>query len=219
MSRSLTQTNLNKNISDQTLVINNNEIPLHLVSDYKVFNTKTYVSSPVRSNDGSIGNINDYDVFFVPRIIITFNFISFEDYVFLNEIINSSNEYYIGYYDTSTGIPSNDYFYLTPEESEKLLYVDGSIKGIQNLTLSFVGTLNQTKTTTIGFFDENKNQLLITNSIVGERVQLSSLYKPTNMDTSKKYYWYDEFSGVKYYYNDFIILHKQTYMFRLLIEG
>ena len=89
MAGSLTQITLNKKISEQTLVINDNEIPLHLVSDYKVFNTKTYVSSPVRSNDGSIGNINDYDVFFVPRIIITFNFISFEDYVFLDELIIS----------------------------------------------------------------------------------------------------------------------------------
>lgn len=219
MAGSLTQINLNKRISEQTLVINDNKIPLHLVSDYKVFNTKTYVSSPVRSNDGSIGNINDYDVFFVPRIIINFNFISFEDYVFLNEIINSSNEYYIGYYDTSSGVSSYDYFYLTPEESEKLLYVDGSIKGVQNLTLSFVGTLNQSKQTYIAFFDENRNQLLNTTANFAERVQLSSLYKPTNMDTSKKYYWYDEFTGVKYYYNSYIILHKQSYLFRLIIES
>ena len=43
-------------------------------------NTKTYKTSPVRSGDGSIPNINDYATFIVPRADINFKYMTIEDY-------------------------------------------------------------------------------------------------------------------------------------------
>ena len=37
-------------------------------------NTKTYIDSPSRSNDGSMPNINDHDTFVVPRCKINFKY-------------------------------------------------------------------------------------------------------------------------------------------------
>lgn len=209
---------MDKKVSDKFISINYNDFPLSKVSDYKVYNTKTYVTSPLRSNDGSIGNINDYDVFFVPRIIISFNFISFEDYVFLNDIINSSNEYYIWYFDHNANRMVGDYFYLTPEESEKLLYVDGSIKGIQNLTLSFVGTLTRQKTSSIRFTDTTGAWLKTKTTPFGERVQISELFEPDGLDTDYDNYWEDTDTGVRYYWDSYIIPHKTKFNFKWVIE-
>lgn len=206
--------NIDKNVSNKKLIINGNSFPLEMVSDYKVFNTKTYVSSPVRSNDGSIGNINDYDVFFVPRIIISFNFISYDKYLYLNDIINSSNEYSITYFDISSNITNTDNFYLTPEESEKLLYVDGNIKGILNLTLSFVGTLTNTRKTSLKFIDNNGNTLFSTSVNFGERVQLSKIYTPVIFD-GYSVYWKDKQTNVVYLYDNYIIPSKTSYNFEL----
>lgn len=206
--------NIDKNVSNKKLKINGNEFPLDLVSDYKVFNTKTYVSSPVRSNDGSIGNINDYDVFFVPRIIISFNFISYDKYLYLNDIINSSNEYSITYFDISSNITNTDNFYLTPEESEKLLYVDGDIKGISNLTLSFVGTLTNTRKTTMKFMHSDGSVLSEKSVDFGERVQLSSIYG-VPVFPGYNSYWVDKQTGVKYVHDSYIIPSKTSYIFEL----
>ena len=42
-------------------------------------NTKTFVNEPVRSNDGSIENIEDYDTFVVPRCKVNFKFFNIRD--------------------------------------------------------------------------------------------------------------------------------------------
>ena len=55
-------------------------------------NTRTYATSPMRSLDGSIENINDYDTFVVPRCKLNFKYFTIEDYQRLCTVLSSSNE-------------------------------------------------------------------------------------------------------------------------------
>ena len=61
-------------------------------------NTKTYVTEPTRANDGSIPNINDYEVFFVPRCTLNFKYFSIQDYQRFCIAIQP-NEFYVEFFD------------------------------------------------------------------------------------------------------------------------
>ena len=105
-------------------------------------NTKTYVVSPTRANDGSIPNINDYDTFTVPRAKVNFKLFEIEDYQRLCRVINLANEFPVRYFDKQIGDFVTHYMYCEPEEMHKLFNVGNRVIGLLDYEISFIGTLN-----------------------------------------------------------------------------
>ncbi len=106
-------------------------------------NTKTYIDSPSRSNDGSMPNINDHDTFVVPRCKINFKYLKIEDYQRLCRILNSANEFPVKYYDKESGEFVTHMMYVEPEEMKKIFNVGTYVFGVLDYDVSFIGTLNQ----------------------------------------------------------------------------
>lgn len=106
-------------------------------------NTKTYVDEPVRSNDGSISNIDDYETFIVPRCKVNFKYFNISDYKRLCRVLNSANQFPVSYYDKQFGRFVEHQMYAEPEEMKKIYNVGTSVIGLFDYEVSFVGTLNK----------------------------------------------------------------------------
>lgn len=115
-------------------------------------NTKTYVESPSRANDGSIPNINDHDTFIVPRAKINFKLFSIEDYQMLCKIVNRSNEFTVKYFDKEIGDFVIHNMYCEPEEMKKMFNVGTRVIGVLDYEISFVGTLNERETYQVVYY-------------------------------------------------------------------
>ena len=106
-------------------------------------NTKTYVDEPVRSNDGSISNIDDYETFIVPRCKVNFKYFNISDYKRLCRVLNSANQFPVSYYDKQFGRFVEHQMYVEPEEMAKIYNVGTSVIGLFDYEVSFIGTLNK----------------------------------------------------------------------------
>lgn len=104
-------------------------------------NTKTYVEEPVRANDGSIPNINDYETFIVPRCKVNFKYFDIYDYRRLCDAVQS-NEFTVKYYDKQFNKFVVHKMYCEPEEMTKLYNVGKDVFGVLDYEVSFIGTLN-----------------------------------------------------------------------------
>ena len=114
-------------------------------------NTKTYVEEPVRTNDGSIPNIDDHDTFIVPRCKVNFKFFNIGDYQRLCRVINSANQFPVEYFDKQFGTRKTYMMYVEPEEMAKIYNVGTSVIGVLDYEVSFIGTLNDLEEFTVKY--------------------------------------------------------------------
>lgn len=115
-------------------------------------NTKTYVDTPSRANDGSIPNIDDHDTFIVPRAKVNFKLFSIEEYQKLCEIVTTFNQFRVKYWDKDLGEFVTHYMYCEPLEMKKLFNVGTYIIGVLDYEVSFIGTLNELEQLTVEFY-------------------------------------------------------------------
>lgn len=106
-------------------------------------NTKTYVDEPVRSNDGSISNIDDYETFIVPRCKVNFKYFNIQDYMRLCRVLNSANQFPVRFFDKQFGTFVEHQMYAEPEEMKKIYNVGTSVIGLFDYEVSLIGTLNK----------------------------------------------------------------------------
>lgn len=104
-------------------------------------NTKTYVTEPTRANDGSIPNINDYEVFFVPRCTLNFKYFSIQDYQRFCIAIQP-NEFYVEFFDKQYGKRMTYKMYVEPEDMANIFNIDTKVIGVRDFPVSLIGTLN-----------------------------------------------------------------------------
>jgi uncharacterized repeat protein (TIGR02543 family) len=120
-------------------------------TDYTAFSfiwEKSYVKSPVRSGDGSIGNLNSYATFLTPHLRINFGLMSIDSYRALMNLIYSKNEFLVTCYDILTGKSTTNRMYFTTEEMPKLWTIarvlNGEswveVLGVQDYVVEMVGT-------------------------------------------------------------------------------
>ena len=135
-------------------------------------NTKTYVESPSRSNDGSMPNINDHDTFVVPRCKINFKHLKIEDYQRLCRILNSANEFSVTYYDKESGEFVTHMMYVEPEEMKKIFNVGTYVFGVLDYDVSFIGTLNQREALSVTYKAEgaSSNLAVVTTTEKGNQL-------------------------------------------------
>ena len=118
-------------------------------------NTKTFVNEPVRSNDGSIENIEDYDTFVVPRCKVNFKFFNIRDYQRLCRVLNSGNQFPVSYFDKQFGEFKTHMMYVEPEEMAKIYNVGTSVIGLLDYEVSFIGTLNDVERFKVKYITTN----------------------------------------------------------------
>ena len=114
-------------------------------------NTKNYVDSPTRQNDGTMPNLPDHDSFIVPRAKLSFPLLKIEDYQRLCRVVCQANEFPVTYFDKQIGDFVTHNMYCEPEEMTKLFNVGSKIIGVLGYEISFIGTLNNLKTYSVEF--------------------------------------------------------------------
>lgn len=187
-------------------------------------NTKTYVVEPVRTDDGSMPNIEDYDTFIVPQVKFSLKYFSIGDYQRLCARVNSSNQFPVKYWDKQFGTFMTYMMYMKPEQMTKLYNVRTSVFGVLDYELEFVGTLNNLEEYIV-VYDGNGGTLTnykgqynsSTTYKKGDRVSLDNDYYEAIWEDnkfSKKYltdsdYWqsksYSEFNLSTTYQKDSIV--------------
>lgn len=119
---------------------------------YTFYWQKTYVESPERSNDGSMGNLNqDNATFNTPHLKVTYDIMTIDAYrALMNQHLNK-NEFIVTCYDTINDVVSKHKMYLATEQ-EPNYYVQNwtdsegkeqtSLVGVKNYTIELIGTNN-----------------------------------------------------------------------------
>ncbi len=157
-------------------------------------NTKTYVEEPVKSNDGSIPNIEDHITFVVPRCKVNFKYFNIRDYQSLCRILASSNQFPVTFFDKQFGERRTYMMYCEPEEMTKIYNCSTTVLGLLDYEVSFIGTLNNLANYTISFSANglqsrsisvyNDSTTYSNGDLVKESVSANDCYKYINSTSS-----------------------------------
>lgn len=123
----------------------------NVFKDYSAFSflmEKSYVKSPVRSGDGSIGNLDSYAWFLTPHLKIDFSLMSIDSYRTMMKLIQSKNEFTVTCYDIVNDRDVTHKMYFATEQMPKLWAIaralDGAewteLLGVQDYTVELIGT-------------------------------------------------------------------------------
>lgn len=124
-------------------------------SSFFCINTKTYVEEPTRTLDGSIPNINDYITFIVPRVQISFDYMTISDFRrFLKAI--TPNEFLVEYYDYELDMIVKHKMYIEPREMATIYNKGYEILAVTGEKISLIGTLNDDNKIVINYYDNVK---------------------------------------------------------------
>lgn len=120
--------------------------------DFQFAWEKSYVKSPERSADGSIGNLNSYATFNTPHLIINFGLMSIDDYRKIMRLDLESNEFIVKCYDPIYNRTFKGKMYFATPQMAKLFKLakirfDGErweefveLVGVQEYTVELIGT-------------------------------------------------------------------------------
>lgn len=120
--------------------------------DFQFAWEKSYVKSPERSADGSIGNLNSYATFVTPHLILNFSLMSIDDYRKIMRLDLESNEFVVECYDPIYNKKFKGKMYFATQQMAKLFKLakirfDGEaweefieLVGVQEYTVELIGT-------------------------------------------------------------------------------
>lgn len=132
-------------------------------TDYGAFSfiyEKSYVTSPERASDGTIGNLNSYAWFVTPHLKIDFGLMSIDSYRQLMQLIYSKNEFLVTCYDVVYDKIESHKMYFTTEEMPKLWTIVEALNGDENAimllgvhdyTVEMVGTNSEVEILTLEY--------------------------------------------------------------------
>lgn len=177
---------------------------------------KSYVKSPERSGDGSIGNLNTYATFVTGHLKIDFSVMSIDDYRRLMKLIYSKNEFIVKCYDVVYNTTATLKMYFSTEEMPKLWTIANmkqktadewddwvDLVGVQGYTVEMIGTNNDIDLVSVLYypnFPQNVTQIPSSEFEAEEDMYVgadfivgaSSTY-PNNPPNGYKFaYWVDE---------------------------
>ena len=131
------------------------EITLTNYGAYSFVREKTFVKSPERSSDGSLGNLNSHATFLTPHLILDFSVMSIEDYRAIMQLHYARNEYTVECYDPIYDKKIVVKMYFATEEMAKLYTIaqnrfkpDGEweewvdLVGVTEYKVELIGTNN-----------------------------------------------------------------------------
>ena len=110
--------------------------------EYSFLEEKSYTTQPVRSLSGEIEDINDYESFLTPRIVIKYNMMGIGDYRRLMSKLNDTkrNGHQVTCYDVVRNERVTHEMYFAPTQMP-IIYQQYLITlGIQEFTIELIGT-------------------------------------------------------------------------------
>lgn len=156
------------------VLIDNNKFTNYGV--YQFIWEKTFVKSPQRSSNGSIGNLNSYATFLTPHLILDFSVMSIDDYRKIMLLHYGANEFTVECYDPIYNRKIKVKMYFGTEEMAKLytisqnrLLPDGQweewvdLVGVTDYKVELIGTNNDLDLVSVRYVysqnDENGNPI------------------------------------------------------------
>lgn len=135
----------NSQIDRITIFDGTQELEVTGYAEYSYLDEKAYKTQPIRNQDGSIQEIEEYATFCTPRLIIKYNMMGIEDYRSLMKMLKRRNGFIIKCYDVvEDKIVKNEMYVATP--SMPIIYQQCLIAlGIQEYAIELIGTNAKTK--------------------------------------------------------------------------
>lgn len=145
---------LNSQIDRITISANGKTVELTGYAEYSYHEEKSYKTQPIRTNDGKINEIEEYETFLTPRLIIKYNMMGIEDYRETMKLLKSSNGFIVRCYDVENDKIATNEMYVAPT-SMPIIYQQYLIAlGIQEFSIELIGT-NRTTDFSIESSDGN----------------------------------------------------------------
>lgn len=136
---------INSQIDRITISDNENTVELTGYAEYSYLEEKSYKTQPIRTNDGRIQDIDEYETFLTPRLIIKYNMMNIDDYRSTMKLLKSQkNGLIVRCYDpVEDKIVSNE-MYVAPT-GMPIIYQQYLIAlGIQEFSIELIGTNRKT---------------------------------------------------------------------------
>lgn len=130
----------NSQLDRITIFDGTQELEITGYAEYSYLDEKSYKTQPVRTQDGTIQDIEEYATFLIPRVIIKYNMMGIEDYRSLMKMFKKRNGYIVKCYDVvEDKIVKNEMYVATP--SMPKIYQQYLIAmGIQEYNIELIGT-------------------------------------------------------------------------------
>lgn len=113
---------------------------IHGYFEYSFMEEKSYMEQPVRSQDGSIENLDDYTTFLTPRLIIKYNMMNIEDYRTLMTFLKSKNTFNVTCYDIVADRRVTHEMYFANPQMPIIYQRYLAALGVQDYTIELIGT-------------------------------------------------------------------------------
>lgn len=170
---------------------------------------KSYVKSPERSGNGSIGNLNSYATFITPHFIIDFSVISIDDWRKIMQQHLDKNEYIVECYDPIYDKKIKKKMYFATEEMPKLRTLNRrrfssdkdewedfiALVGVDSYKLEMVGTNSSLDYISVIYHKNPPSELGLPDQTIGEE----DLYVGEEIIVGQvASSWYNETYGGKY---------------------
>ena len=135
----------NSQIDRITIFDGTNELDITGYAEYSYLEEKSYKTQPIRTQDGSIKEIEEYATLLTPRLIIKYNMMGIDDYRSLMKMLKKRNSFVVKCYDiVEDKIVRNEMYHATP--SMPIIYQQYLIAlGIKEYAIELIGTNSVTK--------------------------------------------------------------------------
>ena len=108
--------------------------------EYSFMEEKSYVTQPVRSQDGTIENLEDYATILTPRLIIKYNMMNIDDYRILMTFLKSKNAFNVTCYDIVADRRVTHEMYFANPQMPVIYQRYLAALGVQDYTIELIGT-------------------------------------------------------------------------------
>jgi hypothetical protein len=113
--------------------------------EYSFLEEKSYLEQPVRSDDGSIQELENYATFLTPRLIIRYNMMDIEDYRKLMKMLKQKNSFTVECYDIVEDRRVTHEMYFAPPQMPIIYQQYLMTLGVQEYTIELIGTNRRNK--------------------------------------------------------------------------
>lgn len=181
-------------------------------TNYSVYSfiwEKAYVKSPIRSGDGSIGNLNSYATFITGHFTIDFSIISIDDWRSIMNQHLEKNEFVVECYDPIYNKTIKLKMYFATEELPKLHTLNRrrfssdkdewedfiALVGVESYKLEMISTNSSLDLVSVIYHKNPPSELGITDETIGESDVYAGEEILIGQSASS---WYNETFGGKY---------------------
>ena len=123
-----------------TISANGKTVELTGYAEYSYLEEKSYTTQPVRTNDGKINEIEEYETFLTPRLVIKYNMMHIDDYRETMKLLKTSNGFIVRCYDPVENKRVVNEMYVAPTSMPKIYQQYLITLGIQDFSIELIGT-------------------------------------------------------------------------------